>query len=238
MIKAITFDLWNTLLEDKHFNAPRLQATAEALRDHGTPRSPEEIKEAYRSAARAYRREWEEDRRHMTVDRRIIHMLQGLKVEPEEAFIREVIRRFEGCFIDDPPTLKEGVEETLNALTGRYRLGIISDTGITPGTLIREHLDQRGLLRHFASTVFSDETGYCKPHPNQFRRALRELDAEPHEAIHVGDLIRTDIVGAQAVGMKAVWVQTEGKTAPDHTRPDYTITRLNQLLAITELKHR
>lgn len=238
MIKAITFDLWNTLLEDKHFNAPRLQATAEALRDHGTPRSPEEIREAYRSAARAYRREWEEDQRHMTVDRRIRHMLQGLKVEPEEAFIREVIRRLEGCFIDDPPTLKEGVEETLKALTGRYRLGIISDTGITPGTLIREHLDQRGLLHHFASTIFSDETGYCKPHPNQFRRALRELDAEPHEAIHVGDLIRTDIVGAQAVGMKAVWVQTEGKTAPDHTRPDYTITRLNQLLAITELKHR
>ena len=69
MIKAITFDLWNTLLEDKHFNASRLQATAEALRSHGIPRSPGEIKEAYISAARAYRREWEEDQRHMTVER-------------------------------------------------------------------------------------------------------------------------------------------------------------------------
>ncbi len=165
-------------------------------------------------------------------------MLQGLHVKPGAGFIQEMINRFEDCFLDDPPTLKEGVEETLNALNGRYRLGIISDTGVTPGTLIREHLDRRGLLHHFASTVFSGETGYCKPHPNQFRRALRELEAEPHEAIHVGDLIRTDIAGAQAIGMKAVWVQTEGKTAPDHTRPDYTITRLNQLLAIPELKHR
>ena len=237
MIKAITFDLWNTLLEDKHFSTPRLQAAAEALRYHGTSKSPEEVKEAYISAARAYRREWEEDQRHMTVGRRIRHMLQVLHVKPEEELIQEMINRFEDCFLEDPPTLKEGVEETLNALNGRYRLGIISDTGVTTGTLIREHLDQRGLLRHFASTVFSDETGYCKPHPNQFRRALRELDAEPHEAIHVGDLIRTDVAGAQAIGMKAVWVQTEGKTAPDHTQPDYTITRLDQLLAIPELKH-
>ncbi len=235
MIKVVTFDLWNTLLEDKHFNAPRLKAAAEALRTHGTPKSPEEVKEAYISAARAYRRMWEEDKRHMAVNRRVRHMLQKLHVEPEEELIKDMINRFDDCFLDDPPTLKEGVEETLNVLTGRYRLGIISDTGVTPGILIRRYLDQRGLLHHFASTVFSDETGYCKPHPNQFRRALRELDAEPGEAIHVGDLIRTDIAGAQAFGMKAVWVQTEGKTAPDQTQPDYTVTRLNQLLAIPEL---
>ena len=51
----------------------------------------------------------------------------------------------------------------------------------------------------------------------------------------MGDLIRTDIAGAKAMGMKTVWMQTEGKTAPDHTQPDYTITRLNQLLSIPEL---
>lgn len=237
MIKAITFDLWNTLLEDKHFNVPRLQATAEALYDHGTPRSPEEIKEAYRSAARAYRREWEVDQRHMTVDRRIRHMLQELNVEPSVEFVGEMISRYEGCFLEDPPTLKEGVEETLNALTDRYRLGIISDTGVTPGTVIREYLNGRSLLHHFASTIFSDETGYCKPHSIQFEKALYELDSTPPEAIHVGDLIRTDVAGAQAIGMKAIWVQTEGKTAPGHPKPDYTVTRLNQILAIPELNH-
>jgi putative hydrolase of the HAD superfamily len=237
MIKAITFDLWNTLLEDKHFTAPRLQATTEALNDFGISRTPEEIREAYRSAARAYRREWEEDHRHMTIDRRIRLMFQEIHVEPEEGFIRDVINRFEGCFLENPPALKAGVEETLNALTGRYRLGIISDTGITPGTLIREYLGQRGLLHQFVSFVFSDETGYCKPHPIQFEKALRELEVEPYEAIHVGDLKRTDVAGAQAIGMKAVWVQTDEKTAPDHPKPDYTVTQLIQILAIPELNH-
>ena len=75
MIKAVTLDLWNTLLEDKHFYTSRLQAAADALRDHDITKSPEEVKEAYRSAARAYRREWEEEHRHMDVDRRVRHML-------------------------------------------------------------------------------------------------------------------------------------------------------------------
>jgi putative hydrolase of the HAD superfamily len=238
MIKAITIDLWNTLIEDKHFYTPRLQAAADALSDHGINKTPEEVKEAYRSAGRAYRREWEEEHRHMDVDRRIRHMLQRLNVDPEEGLIRDVVDRFEGCFLEDPPTLKEGVEETLNALSGRYRLGIISDTGVTPGTIVRGYLEGKGLLSHFSSTVFSDETGFCKPNPIQFRKALQELDAEPHEAIHVGDLLRTDIAGAKAVGMKTVWVQTEGKTDSEHVNPDYTITRFNQLLAIPELNHR
>lgn len=236
MIKVITFDLWNTLLEDKHFTAHRIEIIREILSET-TPRSPEEIREAYRSSARAYRKQWE-DRLQMTVEARVTHILRELDAEPPAETLTRIIERLQSCFLDDPPSLKEGAEETLDALGGRYRLGIISDTGVTPGTLIREYLDQRGLLRRFASTVFSDETGYCKPHPTQFRRALRELDAEPREAIHVGDLLRTDIAGAQAIGMKAVWVQTEGRTAPDHTQPDYTITRLSQLLAIPELKRR
>ena len=45
MIKAITFDLWNTLLEDKHFTAHRIEIIHEILSET-TPRSPEEIREA------------------------------------------------------------------------------------------------------------------------------------------------------------------------------------------------
>ena len=237
MIKAVTIDLWNTLLEDKNYYTHRLQATDDVLTDHSISKSPEEIKEAYRSAGRVYRREWEKEHLRMDIDRRVRHMLQGLNVEPEKDLIQDVIDRFEECFVEDPPILKEGVEETLDALSGRYRLGIISDTGVTPGTIIREFLEGRGLLSHFSSTIFSDETGYCKPNPIPFRKALQDIDAEPHEAIHVGDLLRTDIARAKAVGMKTVWVQTEGKTDSEHIGPDYTITRLNQLLAIPELKH-
>jgi len=236
MIKAVTFDLWNTLLKDKHYTAPRLQATAEALQTHGAPRGPQKIREAYRSAARAYRREWEEDHRHMDIDRRITHMLRILDVDPREGLIQDMTARFEACFLEDPPALKEGAQETLGALSGRYRLGIISDTGVTPGSIIREYLDQRNLLRHLSSTVFSDETGLCKPHSHQFRTALRDLDAHPHEAIHVGDLLRTDVAGAQAIGMKTVWVKDDEGTTPKHTTPDYTITRLDQVLELRELR--
>ena len=111
----------------------------------------------------------------------------------------------------------------------------MSDTGVTPGTVIREYLDGLSLLQHFASTVFSDETGHCKPHHHQFRLALRNLDAQPYEAIHVGDLLRTDVAGAQAAGMRAVWVKTDEEPATEHAEPDYTVTRLDQVLEIPEL---
>jgi putative hydrolase of the HAD superfamily len=234
MIKAITFDLWNTLLEDKHFTTHRVEIIHEIINET-TPRSTEEIREAYRSAARAYRKEWEEDHTQMTMEDRITHIVDILDVEPPPEAVHRITERLQRCFLDDPPTLKEGVRGTLEALNGRYRLGIISDTGVTPGTVIREYLDAKGILHHFGSTIFSDETGYAKPHPTQFMRALQELDAEPHEAIHVGDLLRTDIAGAKAVGMKAVWVRTDGKTVPRHTTPDYTINQLDQVLAIPEL---
>ncbi len=234
MIKAITFDLWNTLIEDKHFTSHRIEIIHEILSET-TPKSPEEIREAYISSARAYRMEWQEDHLQMTVETRVHHILRELDVEAPPEALPRIIQRLESCFLDDPPTLKEGVEETLDALGDRYRLGIISDTGVTPGTIIRQYLGGKGLLHHFESTVFSDETGYCKPHPHQFRTALQELDAEPDEAIHVGDLLRTDIAGAMAIGMKAVWVQTKGKTASGNIEPDYTITHLPQLLAIPEL---
>ena len=53
--------------------------------------------------------------------------------------------------------------------------------------------------------MFSDETGFLKPHANQFRVALAALGARPEDTVHVGDSERRDVLGAQALGMKTVW---------------------------------
>ncbi len=84
------------------------------------------------------------------------------------------------------------------------RLGIICDVGFTGGELLREFLEREGLLDHFSGWAFSDEVGYYKPAPQIFEAALDALDAEPGEAAHVGDLRRTDVAGAAAVGMRTV----------------------------------
>jgi putative hydrolase of the HAD superfamily len=90
--------------------------------------------------------------------------------------------------------------EAIKTLARKYPLAIVSDTGVTPGRLLREHLRRAGLLEAFRAFSFSDETGFVKPKPEAFHKALEELGVEAQEALHVGDLPQTDIKGAFAAG--------------------------------------
>jgi putative hydrolase of the HAD superfamily len=89
-------------------------------------------------------------------------------------------------------------------LAQRFRLGLISDVGLTPGRVLRELMRRDGLLSHFQALTFSDETGATKPLPGQFLRTLAALQARPQEAAHIGDLPETDLAGARGVGMRAI----------------------------------
>jgi putative hydrolase of the HAD superfamily len=85
------------------------------------------------------------------------------------------------------------------------RIGIICDVGMTPSTVLRGYLERFDVLRHFDHWSFSDEVGVYKPHPTIFRHALDGLDVtDPTRAAHIGDLRRTDVAGARAMGMLAV----------------------------------
>src|SRR5690606_40365814 len=63
-------------------------------------------------------------------------------------------------------------------------------------------LESVGIAGYFDIYVFSDETGVAKPHPEAFRRAYEPLGCLPSEALHIGDIERTDILGAKSAGMK------------------------------------
>jgi len=234
MIKAVTFDLWNTLLENKDFTEPRINSLKRDLEVEGLIFPDSELLRAYDSASEYYHREWELNHSHLSVERRVEHFLTGLGIPFTADLIRSVIGSFMNAYVVDPPALKEGVEETLEALNGEYRMGIISDTGVTPGSIIRQHLEGHELLHYFASTVFSDEVGYCKPDPKVFEKALNELKVRPEEAVHVGDLLRTDVAGAKGIGMKAVWVSDTGDYPHGEYSPDFVIMRLPELLDVLE----
>ncbi|GAH01173.1 unnamed protein product, partial [marine sediment metagenome] len=92
-------------------------------------------------------------------------MLDELQIELEIEERKEINNIFENLMLTNPPTLKKGVFDTLSTLSVDYNLGMISDTGITPGRIIREVLKDYTILDFFDVTVFSDETGFYKPHP-------------------------------------------------------------------------
>lgn len=234
MIKAITFDLWNTLLEDKDFTEHRINYLSRILRVEGFHIPKNDLLMAYRLASDYYRKEWENNHRHLHVDRRVDYILKELGIELTDDIKRLIINEFMKAYAFDPPAFKEDVKETLERLRENYMMGIISDTGVTPGSIIRDHLQRCRILQFFSSTVFSDEVGFCKPDSRVFEKALQELRVKPEEVVHVGDLLRTDVAGAKSMGMKAVWLRNNRNMRHIACLPDYMINRLSELLDVLD----
>ena len=141
----------------------------------------------------------------MTFEAWMEELLHYLEAELPEETIAGLRRPIEEIYLrTGEPELIPGVTEVVPRLAERYRLGVISDTGITPGRVLREVLARDGLLHHFEILTFSDETGRTKPRPEQFLGTLGGLETKPEEAVHIGDLPETDLAGAQGVGMKAI----------------------------------
>ena len=78
------------------------------------------------------------------------------------------------------------------------------------------------MLEYFSAFSFSDETGVAKPHAFAFRKVLEELNCSPDEALHIGDIERTDIKGAVNVGMRAIKYCGDNSVFLDKYRDDST----------------
>jgi putative hydrolase of the HAD superfamily len=205
-IKAITFDFWSTLYQSQTVDyAKRLQYLREAIeRGSGAPLIQEQFEAALKVARMTWSRTWAEEHRTMSANEWLAIMLRQLNLSLDAIHLAEIQTGMENSILDDLPTLAPEVEPVLADLSTRYHLAIISDTGLTPGRVLRQLLERDKVLRYFTHLTFSDEVGRSKPHPSAFLTTLDALGATPAEAIHVGDLLRTDIAGAQRVGMRAV----------------------------------
>ncbi len=206
MLHAVTFDLWGTLYQRSYARDERLRLLQQALARHAQPRSWKALLEAYGHALSVWDRVWRNEHRSITTECWLRQALTFLKADLPRQAVAALCPSIEEIYLHDaaPPIPVPGVADILPRLSRRYRLGLISDVGLTPGRVLRELLRRDGLLPHFSMLTFSDEVGQTKPMPEPFLRTLHGLEAHPEEAAHVGDLPETDLVGARAVGMKTV----------------------------------
>ena len=65
-----------------------------------------------------------------------------------------------------------------------------------------------------------------KPLPFGFRRALKVLELEPHEAVVIGDQLFTDVLGAKLAGLDVILVDPLVRRDPWNTRPLRWIERI------------
>jgi len=246
MLQAVTFDFWGTLYQNASARDERLHLLKEVLARHSQPRSWTALEAAYRHAWSVLDRLWLEEQRPVTVERWLCEMLAFLEADLPEDVLAGLRWPMEEIYLHGgAPQPVPGVAEVLPRLSRCYRLGLISDVGLTPGRVLREILRRDGLLPHFGALTFSDETGATKPLPEQFLRTLAILKVRPEEAAHIGDLPETDLAGARAVGMKAVLFlgvshRQDGRPLADAVFEEYSELEelLERLDGMTETKRR
>ena len=206
-IEAVTFDFWNTLVYELRgeLRGRRLEAWSGLLEEAGFALERVQLEAVFDGAWEKYLTSWEANEQFLAAQaaEHIIENL-GFTVPPD---VRDaLVEAFGTVGADVELHLADGVEACLRTLKGAgLKLGIICDVGFTPSSTLRDHLIRHGVLPLFDHWSFSDEVGAYKPSPVIFHHALEGLGGPvPERVAHVGDIRRTDIAGALAMGMVAV----------------------------------
>lgn len=202
MIEAVTFDFWNTIarVPPDTMTEARRRAVAAACEECAVEVEAEQLARSLEEVGASYQRSWEEGTHfHPRQGAEMLIRSLGVEGAAEEMVAEAFLSAGRGAELVPAPDIAPALE----ALRERgVRIGIVCDVGFTGGAVLRELLADQGLLEHFSGWAFSDEVGHYKPSPQMFEAALDALGAEPGEAMHVGDLRRTDIAGAAAFGMR------------------------------------
>ncbi len=234
MIRAVTFDFWNTIAQvpSGAMTEARTRALAIACERGGVEVETAALVAALEEVGAHWERSWAEGV-HLHPEQAVEVLVRELGAEgAAEELVGEA---FLGAHREVDLELTPAVGEVLAELAGRgVRLGIVCDVGFTGGESLRGWLQREGLLRHFTGWAFSDEVGHYKPDPRIFEAALTALGAEPGEALHIGDLRRTDVAGAAALGMRTVryrGVHDDHDSAPG-VEADHVLDDHRELLAV------
>ena len=106
-----------------------------------------------------------------------------------------------------------GARALLEALAhAGIRVAVVTNNLVAEQRLKIERLD---LGRYIDALITSEEAGIPKPDPAIFRQALDRLRTPARDAVMIGDAWPTDILGARAAGIRAVWLNRLGSDSPD-----------------------
>ncbi len=225
-LRAVTFDFWSTLVDGTPTpgrTAERMARLHAAILGGGHACSPEELSSAFRRALDRVSEEAKETLVDVGPPGRWAVLAKELGI-PEGLIGYEVVEHaYEDITLEPLPALMPHVEVAVRGVKDMgFKVGVICNTGMAGGRVLREVLRRYGLLDLFDVTVWSNEFGRSKPHPSIFWHTLSALGGiEPTEALHVGDLEELDVEGAHRAGMLAALYAPGG--VPEQTEADLVV---------------
>lgn len=226
MVKAVVFDLDNTLVNFTKFKSVSVEAAIQAMIDAGLDMTPEQARQ------------------------RIFQIYDTRGIEYQEVFddfLRDVLgyvdyrilangiiayrRAREGVLVSYPHVNMALLKLARMGL----RLAVVSDA---PRLQAWMRLVQLGVDGFFDAVVTFDDTGRRKPAPEPFQKALELLGITAAECVMVGDWAERDIVGAREIGMHTVFARYGDAFGTKHSGADFEIDDVLELIPVIERLNR
>lgn len=230
-IRAVTFDLWNTLLTSSPGAVEiRSRFWSEVVDERGLEIDADLLHGTLSMLPDRFDEEWRAGRQYGPTEALAdCFTAFGDRLTSEDRDALAAAFEAASYELEVAPVADAADVLSAVAATG-VAVGIISDTALATGRHLRTYLDAYGILQHVTFAAFSDEVGVYKPDPAIFAAALDGLGiGDPATAAHVGDLKRTDVAGARAMGMSTVRFRGVVDDPEDGAEADHVIDRLADL---------
>ena len=220
MIRAVIFDLDNTLVDFMKMKRRAIEEAIPAMIDAGLKLSVEEsskiIDEIYKERGIEYQQ---------VFDAFLQQVLKKVDYRILSAGIVAYRRAREAALIPYPH-----VYSTLNKLLKLgIKMGIVSDAPAKEAWLRLAYLN----FHHIVDAVVTfEDTGQRKPHSAPFLAIMEKLNVKPTETIMVGDWVERDIIGAEKVGMKTAFARYGDTFDTKSHNANYELNDINELIDI------
>lgn len=239
-IKAVLFDMFDTLMlvrRNHDFYSPSLMRAYKFLNKNGIDVPFDVFEKVYIKTRDDLYAKIDANLEEPHFNIRISETLKNLGYNNSSS--SKIVTGATAEFCDEFMTfvyLDPYAERVLQALHGKYKLGIVSNFAIPE--CIQELIETHGLADLFNVIVVSAAVNKRKPSPDIFLTALKQLDVSVDETIFVGDTLDADIDGAKNVGIKAIYIQRRMENAEGHVKPDTIIKSFEELpLVLKDLEN-
>jgi HAD superfamily hydrolase (TIGR02253 family) len=222
MIKAVVFDLDNTLVDFMAMKRQAIDAAINAMIDAGLKLTVGDLQARINAIYKERGIEFQN-----VFDQLLYDEFNKVDFKILSAGVIAYRRAREAALVPYPHVYMTLIELTKMGM----KLAVVSDAPAREAWLRLAYLNFHHIIDH---VVTFDDTNERKPHPAPFQRALHLLDVRGEEALMIGDWEERDVVGASKVGMKTVFARYGDTFGSGPSNADYEVNDISELLQIVQ----
>ncbi|MCX7877744.1 MAG: TIGR02253 family HAD-type hydrolase [Ignavibacteria bacterium] len=222
MIKAVIFDLDNTLVDFMRMKHNAVEAAIKAMIDSGLDYPDtlirEKIDEIYNEKGIEYQQVFD-------------NLLQYFLGKVDYKILSAAIVAYRTAREAELNTYPKVIPTLIQLIKMGIKLGVVSDAPSREAWL---RLSYIGLHHIFDAIVTFDDSGERKPSPVPFNLLLERLGVKAENALMIGDWAERDVVGAKSVGMKTAFARYGDTFNTEVHDADYEINDVSEIIEIVK----